>query len=322
MNVVVFGGCGYLGRAVSIMLARAGHRVTIADRFFYGAAGFPDNMPIAIRSCDARLYEEARSALRDQDAVVWLIDTPTGGGSAPFIFQNATDSLRVTLEACGIDRPVDRFILLSWLRTNATGRHGSVWGSEDGLAHMREQTFKNDLRGVRHGIVLQIPEIVGAISSGRLRLDLAMNSFVARALQEGQVAIPDDGLMHPYISLGDAALAVKLALSSEVDPDWHDDTTFQVSGGSITYSDFAELVRKRLPEAQVVVQQAATDRQFEQPDVEPFSKWTGYKPGVLLDACIGDLIKVLTAQKTMLWTDPVFHNHKMMRSYLGEDDGQ
>jgi len=318
MNVAVFGGCGYLGRAVSLMLARAGHRVTVADRFFFGASGFPQNMPIVIRSCDARLYEEARSVLRDQDAVVWLVDMPVGVNDG-FLFQNVVDALRMVLEACG-ERRVDRFVLPSWVRTNGTGRDGGVWGSEDRLANLREDTLWSHCRGVGHAITLRMPEIVGAISEGRLRLDLAMNSFVARALQEGQAAIPDDGLEHPYISLGDAALAIKLALSADVDPAWKDTTTFSVSGGSIIYSDFAELLRKRLPESQIVVQGVPLDRQFEQPDTAPFERWSGFKPGVLLDACIGDVIKVMSANRTMLWTDPVFHNSKMIRSYLGEDD--
>ena len=61
MNVLVTGGCGYVGSHVSLALARAGHQVTVVDNLSLGSTenirdGLPEPLPVAqidVRDSDA-----------------------------------------------------------------------------------------------------------------------------------------------------------------------------------------------------------------------------------------------------------------------------
>ena len=72
MNVLVPGGCGYIGAMLVPFLLADGHKVTVFDIQFFGHGHLPDNGSLKVIKGDVRDIRGIRDACVGQDAAIWL----------------------------------------------------------------------------------------------------------------------------------------------------------------------------------------------------------------------------------------------------------
>jgi nucleoside-diphosphate-sugar epimerase len=72
VNVLVPGGCGYIGAMLVPWLLSDGHKVTVFDIQFFGHGHLPDNANLRVIKGDVRDIRGIRDACVGQDAVIWL----------------------------------------------------------------------------------------------------------------------------------------------------------------------------------------------------------------------------------------------------------
>ena len=73
MNVLVPGGCGYVGAMLVPWLLAAGHKVTVYDAMWFGRGHLPgDNGNLTVVKGDVRYQKLFRKACKGKDAVIYL----------------------------------------------------------------------------------------------------------------------------------------------------------------------------------------------------------------------------------------------------------
>lgn len=72
MNVLVPGGCGYIGSALVPLLLHAGHRVTVFDAMFFGRGGLSEHKDLTVTHGDVRNRDAFAVACEGQEAVIYL----------------------------------------------------------------------------------------------------------------------------------------------------------------------------------------------------------------------------------------------------------
>ena len=72
MNILVPGGCGYIGARLVPYLLADGHKVTVVDTQWFGNGDLPDNGSLTVIKGDVRDDEAYRKSCKGKDAIIWL----------------------------------------------------------------------------------------------------------------------------------------------------------------------------------------------------------------------------------------------------------
>lgn len=206
MKVLVVGGSGYIGGAVTDLLLKGGHEVRVFDALLYEEVY---RKPVPFIFGDVRDTEALRPHLAWADAVVWLAALVGDG-------------------ACALNPEVAETInhhMVRWLSQNFDGRivfmsTCSVYGAQD--KELDEQSPTNPLSVYaatklaaeaslvdKNAIIFRLGTIfgVGDLFS-RIRLDLVVNVLVVKAFTTGKVRVFGGEQFRPLLHVKDAAEAV------------------------------------------------------------------------------------------------------------------
>lgn len=208
MNVLIVGGAGYLGGAVTDLIK--GHEVKVYDNLTYEEDYLKD-VPFVFG--DIREHEKLRNQLNWADAVVWLAALVGDG-------------------ACAINPALTKELnedSVKWLADNFDGRiifmsTCSVYGARDGL--LDEESPTNPLSayavtklnaekylGGHNAIIFRLGTLFGlGDRHSRIRLDLVVNTLTARAISEGKLTVFGGEQYRPLLHVKDAAQAIVDAL--------------------------------------------------------------------------------------------------------------
>jgi nucleoside-diphosphate-sugar epimerase len=223
-DVLVLGGAGYLGSVVVEQLVRRGFRVRVLDSFLYGEHSLDTvraHPHCELVHGDVRDIGVVVQAMRGCDAVVHL--AAIVGDSAceenkPLAMEvnrAATRMLADVAHGCG----VGRFVFASSC---------SVYGASDGCldeaAALRPLSLyaqtkvdsENILLAARAAgfapVILRFGTLFGL--SARMRFDLVVNLFVARAATAGRISVLNGAQWRPFLHVRDAARAVIACLEA------------------------------------------------------------------------------------------------------------
>lgn len=206
MNILVVGGAGYIGGAVTDQLLAEGHTVRIYDALLYEEAC---RKPVDFVFGDIRDTARLVPHLAWADSVVWL-SALVGDGACALNPDIATDINQRTVE---------------WLAANYDGRiifmsTCSVYGAQN--IELDETASTNPLSvyaatklaaesalAGKNAIIFRLGTIfgVGDLFS-RIRLDLVVNTLVMRAHSVGKVTVFGGDQFRPLLHVKDAARAV------------------------------------------------------------------------------------------------------------------
>jgi nucleoside-diphosphate-sugar epimerase len=239
MNVLVVGGAGYVGGALTDLLSRSEHQVRVYDALLYEEAF---RKPVDFVFGDVRDRELLQEQLNWADAVVWL-------------------AALVGDPACALDPDVSRCInqeSVRWMSENFHGRilflsTCSVYGAQDGLlvetsataplsvyaeTKLQAESYLADKNAIifRLGTLFGIGDLFA-----RVRLDLVVNVLTVRARRLGRVKVFGGDQYRPLLHVRDAARAIAENLTTA------HRGLFNLAAENVRIIDLAERIRDRFP---------------------------------------------------------------------------
>ena len=260
MNVLVTGGCGYIG-SVLVPLLRGDDRVEQVVVLDDLSSGSPRNLVgslgpgVTFRRGDIREYGDVESAVREVDAIVHLAAI-TGAASThdrrEETFATNLDGTRNVLRAAG-KFGVESIVLAS--SCNVYGRAMSTEIDEtvepEPINPYAESKYESERLLEGHvadhdaaGTALRLSTVYGYAPG--IRFNLVVNAFVFRALTGRPLTVYGDGSnWRPFIHAHDAARAYRAALLA---PEGWPELVYNVGESEENYriEEIAQVVREEV----------------------------------------------------------------------------
>ncbi|MGP3945168.1 NAD-dependent epimerase/dehydratase family protein [Streptomyces sp. 6N106] len=243
MKILVVGGAGYVGGAVTDILSRTQHEALVYDSLVFEETYLKDT-PFVLG--DIRDRQLLCKHLRSADAVIWLAAMVGDGACA--LHPDTTKELNEES--------------VRWLAETFDGRivfpsTCSVYGAQTALCD--EDSPVNPLslyarsklaaeNSLRHGnaVIFRLGTLFGLGDTyARLRSDLVVNTLAIRAVTEGRLRVFGGGQFRPLLHVRDAAQALVDSLDS--------DRTgiFNLHKENASVHDIARQVQMCVPEVEI-----------------------------------------------------------------------
>lgn len=251
MNVLVVGGAGYIGGAVTDMLLQTAHHVRVYDCLLYEESY---RKPVEFIFGDIRDHKRLKSHLDWADVVVWLAALVGDGACA------LNPELSIELNQRAVE----------WLAQNFDGRiiftsTCSVYGAQNGeliessptnplsvyaVTKLAAETCLQD----KNALIFRLGTLFGVGDLfARIRLDLVVNVLTVRAAIEGKLTVFGGDQFRPLLHVKDVAKAIVDNL------DVPHTGVFNLHRQNVRIVDLAYQVRNHFPDA--VMQ--TTDMKFQ-----------------------------------------------------------
>jgi len=297
MKILITGGAGYLGSILTPHLLSLGHQVTVLDTLMYGQAPLLDH---CINDKFEFVYDDARNecTLRRQLAKADCIIPLAALVGAPACKRDAVGATSTNRDAVA---------LLARLRSSAqrilfpTTNSGYGIGQE-GVACTEETPLRPiSLYGTSkveaeqilldsgEAVTFRLATVFGA--SPRMRLDLLVNDFVYRAVNDRAVVLFEAHFKRNYIHIRDVARVFGHGIEHY---DCMKGRPYNVglSDANLSKLELCQQIRKHIPEFVFSESQIGED-----PDKRNYIvcnkriESTGWKPAYSLDDGIVELMK-------------------------------
>ncbi|MBN1955886.1 MAG: NAD-dependent epimerase/dehydratase family protein [Anaerolineae bacterium] len=271
-RILVIGGAGYIGSALTERLLELGYRVRLLDLMVYGEesiAAFRDHPNLELVREDFRNIHSVVRNVQGMDAIVHL--GAIVGDSASALDEELTVEVnfratRIIAEV-GKGMGVKRFVFASTC---------SVYGASDQI--LDEKSALNPIslyartKMESEKVLLELtdadfaPTILrfGTIYglSGRPRFDLVVNLLAAKAIQEGKAGIFGGSQWRPLVHVRDVAEAIILALQAPLSS--VRGQIFNVGSNEQNYQivELGHVIKEMVPSADVVTQPQEDNRNY------------------------------------------------------------
>jgi nucleoside-diphosphate-sugar epimerase len=297
MNILITGGAGYLGSILTPHLLSLGHKVTVLDSLMYGQAPLLDscsNPNFDFVCGDTRDQSLLRSLLSKADCVIPLAAIV----GAPACKKDAVGATTVNRDAVML---ISRLRAKSQLVLFPTTNSGYGIGQE-GIACTEETplcpislygTTKVEAEKVLldsgEAVTFRLATVFGA--SPRMRLDLLVNDFVYRAVNDRAVVLFEAQFKRNYIHVRDVARVFGHGIESY---DRMKGSAYNVglSDANLSKLELCERIRRHVPEfvfSESKIGQDPDKRNYIVSNAK--IERTGWKPAFSLDDGIVELIK-------------------------------
>ena len=210
-KVLITGGAGYIGSILTPMLLEAGYDVTVLDNFYFGQASLLDSCihpNFHIVNGDCRDKETMKKVLDGKDVVIPLAALV----GFPLCDKDKIAARTTNLEAIELLtnlRTPEQKILYPCTNSGYGVGEAGIFCTED--SPMNPISLYGSTKAAAEKIVLEagnsltfrFATVFGA--SPRMRLDLLVNDFVYRAVNDRTAVIFEGSFKRNYIHIRDAA---------------------------------------------------------------------------------------------------------------------
>ena len=249
MRILLTGGSGYLGSVLTRKLLTNGYHVRILDNFLFGKGSLKDiqdNKKLELVAGDIRDLSIVGKSLKNIDAVIHLASI-VGTQSAELDSKVSTEinfmATRNIAELCKIYK-IKQFIFASTC---------SVYGAQpdlliaensevdpmDSYGLSKFQSERAILQTYDYPTILRLGTLFGA--SHRMRFDLAINLFIAQAMNKEKLTVFGGEQWRPFLHVDDAAEAFSFAVEDKMEG------TYNVVWKNLTINQMAKDVKKLIP---------------------------------------------------------------------------
>lgn len=308
MNVLVVGGAGYVGGAVTDLLLQSEHNLRVYDALLYEEAY---RKPVDFVYGDVRDRERLRSHLEWADAVVWLAALVGDAACA----LNPDVSVAINQES------------VRWLSENFDGRivylsTCSVYGAQNSVLDESSPTNPLSVYAVtkleaerylaeKNAIIYRLGTLfgVGDLFS-RIRLDLVVNTLTVRAHKFGKITVYGGDQFRPLLHVRDAAQAIVDNLAAE------HTGVFNLHKQNVRIIDLAYQVCNHFPDLLI----EHTERKFEdtrnyRASSEKAQAILGFKPDHSIDEGIEEIKSLLESRRLRDVDNPRYTNQSFLSMY-------
>ena len=297
MKILVTGGAGYIGSVLVPTLLRAGHEVTVIDNFMYSQTSLLDvcnDTRLNIIRGDARDEMLLKGIVPKVDTIIPLACL-TGAPLCARFPEEAQSIIVGAVEKILKLRQRDQMILYPTTNSGYGIGEKGIHCTED--TPLRPVSLYGKLKVEAERLILQsgnaitlrLATVFG--TSPRMRLDLLVNDFVYRAVNDRFLVLFQAHFKRNYIHIRDIA---KVFLHCIDHFATMKDQVYNVglSNANLSKMELCEEIKKQLPDFYFV--EAAIGEDPDKRDYivsnEKIEK-TGFTPQVQLQEGISDLIK-------------------------------
>jgi nucleoside-diphosphate-sugar epimerase len=220
-NILVTGGAGYIGSILVPELLRAGHAVTVIDNFLYNQTSLTDvcNYPaLTVVRGDARKEELIKKHIAGKDFIIPLACIV--GASA--CDNDVTAARSVNLEAIQLvlklREPSQKILFPNTNSGYGRMAEGVAFCDETSLldpvslyGKLKVQAEEEILKA-GNAVVFRLATVFGI--SPRMRLDLLVNDFTYRAVNDGALVLFEAHFKRNYVHVRDVARAFMHAMDN------------------------------------------------------------------------------------------------------------
>ena len=311
MNILVVGGAGYIGGAVTDVLQTTGHSTRVYDSLVYEESY---RKPVDFVYGDVRDRERLKEQLDWADAVIWLAALVGDGACAI----NPQLSMEINQDS------------VEWLCENYDGRiiytsTCSVYGAQRGI--LTEESPTNPLSVYattklaaekhlenKNALVFRLGTLFGVSDLfARLRLDLVVNILTVRAALEGRLTIFGGDQFRPLLHVKDVARAIVDYIDAE------HTGIFNLHRQNVRIIDLAYQVRNHFPDTVV----ERTDVRFEDArnyrvSSDKIRLQLGWKPTFSIDDGIIEIKELIETQRLKDMSNPRYANQAFLKQFVPE----
>lgn len=296
-NILVTGGCGYLGSTLVPRLLDAGHKVTVVDNLMFDQTSLNQvchNPNFDFVKADVRLEDEMKPLFASADIIIPL----AAYVGAPLCKRDPIGAHTINNEAIKMMlRSLSREQLVLMPTTN------SAYGSGDQNNFCDETSPLNPISKysvdkveieqelMEHGnaVSFRLATVFGM--SPRMRLDLLVNDFTYRAVNDGFLVLFESHFKRNYIHVIDIARVFLHGIEN------HSSMLGEIynvglSDANVSKWELCEAISRQIKSFYFVEAEVGVD-----PDQRNYIvsnakiEATGFKPEMSLDAGIAELIK-------------------------------
>lgn len=299
-NILVTGGAGYLGSVMVPELLKLGHKVTVLDTFMFAQNSLSDVCHLDnfnVVKGDARDKALLKSLTKDKDIVIplaALVGAPLCNRDMIGTTSTNRDAIQTLSDVLSKEQRVLMPITNSGY---GVGQDGIYCTEETPLNPISTygQT-KVDAEKIilerENSMSFRLATVFGM--SSRMRLDLLVNDFTYRAVNDGFIVIFEGHFKRNYIHIRDVANAFIHGIDN-FDTMKSEAYNVGLSDANISKLELCEVIKKQVPNFTIMEAEIGKD-----PDQRNYIvsndkiEATGFKPQFSLDMGIKELIKGYT----------------------------
>jgi nucleoside-diphosphate-sugar epimerase len=311
MNILVVGGAGYIGGAVTDSLTTTDHNVRVYDSLVYEESY---RKPVEFVYGDVRDYEHLEKQLKWADAVIWLAALVGDG-------------------ACAINPQLSMEInqnTVKWLCENYDGRivftsTCSVYGAQDGMlieespteplsVYASTKLAAEEYLKNKNALIFRLGTLFGVGDLfARLRLDLVVNILTVRAALEGELTVFGGEQFRPLLHVKDVARAIAECIETE------HTGIYNLNRQNVRIVDLAYQVRNHFPDSVVsktdVVFQDARNYRVSSDKIR---SQLGWKPMFSIDDGIIEIKELIETKRLKDVSNPRYANQAFLTQRVPE----
>lgn len=308
-NILITGGAGYIGSILTPLLLAEGHEVTVIDNYKYNQSSLASsiinkNLKLIIDDC--RNVEVLKGIIKKFDIIIPL----AAYVGAPLCNKDPWAASSINKESI-----ISLFKLISKKQIIIMPTTNSAYGSggKDNYCdensklkplslYAREKVeIEKILMERENSVSFRLATVFGM--SPRMRLDLLINDFTYRALNEKVIVLFEPNFKRNFIHVRDVADVFNLAIKNQNN---FLGSIFNVglSDANLSKYELCKLIKKFLPSLEIYKSQKGKD-----PDQRNYIvsnakiEKAGFKPRISIEEGIQELIKGLKIFNTKIFTN-------------------
>ena len=296
-SILVTGGAGYLGSILVPELLAAGHKVTVLDNFMFlqNSLAAVCHLPnFSVVNGDARQEDTLRPLVKDADYIfplAALVGAPLCKKDPVGATTINRDAVATLAKMMGRDQ---RMIIPITNSGYGVGEQGKFCTEESplrpvSLYGMVKVEAEQIALERENAISLRLATVFGV--APRMRIDLLVNDFVYRAVNDSAVVLFEAHFKRNYIHIRDVARAFMHGMAN-FETMKGGPYNVGLSDANLSKAELCERIKKQVP--RFIYLEAAVG---EDPDKRDYIvsnakiEGTGFQPAFSLDAGITELIK-------------------------------
>ena len=296
-NILVTGGAGYLGSTMVPDLLNAGHKVTVLDNFMFGQTSLNhvcNNPNFSIVKGDIRIESVMAPLMKKADIIIPLAAL-VGAPLCTLDPIGATtinhDAITMMIKLLAKDQKV---LMPTTNSAYGTGDANNFCTEESPLRPISQYAIEKvaiekELMHHENTISFRLATVFGM--SPRMRIDLLVNDFTYRAVNDRFVVLFESSFKRNYVHVRDVSRAFQHGITN------FDSMKGQIynvglSDANVSKKELCERIQKQLPNFIFIEAPVGKD-----PDQRNYIvsndklKATGFKPVNSLEMGIAELIK-------------------------------